>query len=376
MEMKQYKVKDVVSRVIDNRGRNADYFENEKYPIIDNYMIKNMLHPDLNTATRFLSEEQFQNFLRGYIKENDLLITLVGGIGNVSLAPHSTCAIVQNTIGLTFKEENCDSHYAYYYFKTIQYAIRNLNRGISQPSVNREDVLGLKLWLPMIGCQRRIAQVLLAYDNLIEVNNKRIKVLEQMAENLYKEWFVRFRFPGHETAEFENGIPKGWEYRKLNTMLDVRYGKDHKSLDDGNIPVFGSGGIMRFGNKALFTGEVVLIPRKGTLNNIMYYNGSLWTVDTMFYSVPTIDNFAKYAYYTLASIDMESYNSGAALPSMTTDILYHFRLLVPDKSTLEAFDEFVSGVFEQREALKKVNEKLIAQRNLLLPRLMSGKLEV
>lgn len=224
--------------------------------------------------------------------------------------------------------------------------------------------------------QQKIASILSAYDNLIEVNNKRIKVLEQMAENLYKEWFVRFRFPGHESAEFENGIPKGWKYQKLEKLLDVRYGKEHKNVGDGDIPIFGSGGLMRFGDKALYNGEVVLIPRKGSLNNIMYYNVPFWTVDTMFYAVPLIPNIAKYAYYLLSNVDMESYNTGAALPSMTTDILYHFKILVPDGKVLMAFDRFISDIFAQKQSIQRVNENLIKQRDLLLPRLMSGKLEV
>ena len=244
------------------------------------------------------------------------------------------------------------------------------------PNLNTDILSRLPVKLPSIEGQHCIASILSAYDELIEVNTKRIKVLEQMAENLYKEWFVRFRFPGHETAEFENGLPKGWEYRKLDKLLDVRYGKDHKSVGNGDIPVFGSGGLMRFGDKALYNGEVVLIPRKGSLNNIMYYNASFWTVDTMFYAVPLIPNFVKFAYYLLSNVDMESYNSGAALPSMTTDILYHFKILVPNEKVLTAFDRFVSVVFDQKQAIQKAIENLIKQRDLLLPRLMSGKLEI
>lgn len=133
---------------------------------------------------------------------------------------------------------------------------------------------------------------------------------------------------------------------------------------------------MRYGNKALFSSETVLIPRKGSLNNIMYYSGDFWTVDTMFYTVMLKNHFAKYAYYTMSSIDMESYNSGAALPSMTTDILYHLKILVPDDNTLKKFDEFVTDIFDQKEVLIRNNKNLIKQRDLLLPRLMSGKLEV
>ena len=279
-----------------------------------------------------------------------------------------------NTLITTCDTSKILYRFAYYLLK--QYKLNGFAGGSAQPLLTQSLLKNLKCNIPDVDIQKGIVGVLEKYDSFIELNTKRIKTLEQMAENLYKEWFVRFRFPGHENAEFENGIPKEWEYKKLNDLIDVRYGKDHKSIEDGDIPVFGSGGIMRYGDKQLYSGETVLIPRKGTLNNIMYYNGPFWTVDTMFYSVPLIENFAKYAYYTLSKFDMESFNSGAALPSMTTNILYHFKMLVPDADLLKKFDSFVSTLFLQKEALQKENENLIKQRDLLLPRLMSGKLEV
>lgn len=224
--------------------------------------------------------------------------------------------------------------------------------------------------------QKRIADILSAYDNLIENNNKRIHLLEQMAENIYKEWFVRFRFPGYEDAEFDNGVPKNWEYSKLINFIDVRYGKDHKNIEEGTIPILGSGGIMRYGDRALYNGEAVLIPRKGSLNNIMYINGDFWTVDTLFYSIPKIKNIARYLYFTFKYFDMDSLNSGASIPSMTTDIIYHLKMRQPDATVLEMFDEVLKPIYEEMDILGKQNDSIKNQRDMLLPRLMSGKLEV
>lgn len=224
--------------------------------------------------------------------------------------------------------------------------------------------------------QKRIADILSAYDNLIENNNKRIHLLEQMAENIYKEWFVRFRFPGYEDAEFDNGVPKNWEYSKLINFIDVRYGKDHKNIEEGTIPILGSGGIMRYGDRALYNGEAVLIPRKGSLNNIMYINGDFWTVDTLFYSIPKIKNIARYLYFTFKYFDMDSLNSGASIPSMTTDIIYHLKMRRPDATVLEMFDEVLKPIYEEMDILGKQNDSIKNQRDMLLPRLMSGKLEV
>ena len=295
------------------------------------------------------------------------------------------CSIVMEVSPLTVFEshlirvrlnEKANPLFYFYYFSSSLSPIKSIVNQCAQAGIRGSELQKLKVVFPPKNEQNKISNILSTYDELIETNKKRIKILEQMAENLYKEWFVRFRFPGHENAEFVEGVPKGWEYCKLKKLLNISYGKDHKNLEDGDIPIFGSGGIMRYGNKALYDGEVVLIPRKGTLNNIMYYSGKLWTVDTMFYAVPQVSKSAKYIYYTLNKFDMESYNSGAALPSMTTAILYNLKILLPDGETLARFDEIIDTMFDEKKILENQNQNLIKQRDYLLPRLMSGKLQV
>ena len=158
--------------------------------------------------------------------------------------------------------------------------------------------------------------------------------------------------------------------------MRIRYGKDHKNLDDGDIPVYGSGGIMRKVKQILYSGESVLIPRKGSLNNIFYVDGDFWTIDTMFYSIPLIEKIAKYAYLFLSQLDMYSFNIGAAVPSMTVNILDGIDILLPDKSTIDAFDSQVGVLFNRMELLKKQSEKACEARDRLLPKLMSGEIEV
>ena len=271
-----------------------------------------------------------------------------------------------------FKGNN--PRYVYYFLQTMH--LEQYNAGAGVPTLNQNHLHSLKLLIHKKNEQARIASILSAYDKLIENNNKRIRILEKMAENLYKEWFVRFRFPWHENVLMENGLPKGWYQERLSSVLEIRYGKDHKNIDNGDIPVYGSGGIMRYGNKALHSGCSVLIPRKGSLNNILYVEGDFWTVDTMFYSVPKIPNIARYIYFVLTEIDMVSLNTGAALPSMTTDILNRMKIIIPDSDILYKFESIVRWQYKQTDALKSQNANLARQRNLLLPRLMSGKLSI
>lgn len=230
---------------------------------------------------------------------------------------------------------------------------------------------------PPLEIQHRIADILSAYDDLIENNQKQIKLLKEAAQRLYKEWFVDLHFPGHENTKIVDGVPEGWRRGLLKELISVNYGKDHKKVpDDGNIPVYGSGGLMRKCNKSLFSGEAVLIPRKGSLNNIMYVDETFWTVDTMFYATMKQPHTAVFVYFFVKAFDMYSLNIGAAVPSMTTKILDAMDVVIPDKETLEKFDKYAKVYFNKIKTLQGQNEQLKTARDLLLPKLMSGEVEV
>ncbi len=163
---------DYIEETIDNRGRNPQYYEKEKYPVIDNVLIKNFIRPDINSVSRYIDEDTYQNFLRGYIHKNMPIMTLVGsGIGNVSLAPSDEYVIVQNTIGYQVKD-NLDEIFLYYYFLNNQERIRNYNRGSGQPSIRKTDILGLEVRIPSIDIQKKIASVLYAIDKKILLNTE------------------------------------------------------------------------------------------------------------------------------------------------------------------------------------------------------------
>jgi len=162
----------------------------------------------------------------------------------------------------------------------------------------------------------------------------------------------------------------------LSDILTVCYGKDHKRLGNGAIPCYGSGGIMRYVDEALYSGESVLIPRKGSLNNVLYSNEPFWTVDTMFYTHMTRPNVAKFAYFTVRDLDLAGMNVGSAVPSMTTAVLNALEIVLPSDDTLASFEESVSSMFLQIQANNAESANLTTLRDTLLPKLMSGEISV
>jgi len=226
--------------------------------------------------------------------------------------------------------------------------------------------------------QSNIADTLSAFDARIAENRKINHHLEEAAKAVFKSWFVDFEpFGDGDFVDSELGkIPAGWRVGLLSELITVKYGKDHKKLADGSIPVFGSGGVMRYVDTALYKNESTLIPRKGTLNNVIYVNQPFWSVDTMFYSEMNRPNLGKYVYFLVRSKDLASMNAGSAVPSMTTEILNALPVVIPPDSELVRFEEVVGVQFNQIQANQAENDNLTTLRDTLLPRLMSGELSV
>lgn len=279
------------------------------------------------------------------------------------------------------KEGLCDNKFVYYlsispFLRDI--AIKSMVGSTGRQRVQQNVLENTLFYFPDLPTQRSIAATLSCLDDKIELNTRIIANLEAQAQAIFKSWFVDFEpFQDGEFDDSELGmIPKGWRVGTLEELVDIRYGKDHKKLGDGSIPVYGSGGIMRFADESIYANESVLIPRKGTLSNVLYVTGQFWTVDTMFYTIMKKSNIAKFVYQFVRSLDLASMNSGSAVPSMTTNILNAIKLVIPKDEIFEDFETVVSPMYTAMKQLEVQNKKLSQTRDALLPKLMSGEVEV
>lgn len=274
-------------------------------------------------------------------------------------------------------KKDIDKDFLFYLVATEEFT-NMANSGSSGTHMPRADWKQIEKseWnIPDLATQTQIAQILTSLDDKIELNLQMNQTLEAMAQALFKEWFVNFNFPNFD-GELENDLPKGWRIEKLAKVCEVKYGKDHKHLGDGNIPVYGSGGIMRFADKALYEKESILIPRKGTLTNLFYVSKPFWSVDTMFYTIIKDDAIRKYLFYLLKTLNLASMNVGFAVPSLTTEVLNKIDIVIPENSTLVEFEKITSSFYSKMEENKNQIEHLTQTRDTLLPKLMSGKLEL
>ena len=330
-----------------------------------------------HTEAYYISEKDYNKINeRSRVDQWDVLMSMIGnGLGRSAIVYDNPNYAIKN-IALFKVRDEIKAKWLHYYLSGSegQGRIYNYLQGSGQPFISLTYLRDFPVPNPPRGLMSTIVGVLEKYDSLIDNNQKQIKLLEEAAQRLYREWFIDLRFPGHESTPVVDGIPVGWQKVAVTDLLEIKYGKDHKSLPDGNVPAYGSGGIMRKVASILRSGESVLIPRKGSLNNIMYVSGDFWTIDTMFYSVPRMPNIVKYTYLYLRDLDMYSFNIGAAVPSMTVKILEGISLLKPSENVLTLFEGNLSPLFARKEALKKQIETAGDIRDSLLSKLMTGEI--
>lgn len=278
--------------------------------------------------------------------------------------------------------EDVDSQYLYQILRSndtlAQLQMLAESRSGTFPQITYSELSNIMVSLPSQKAQKNIVSILSSLDRKIELNNKINANLEEMAQAIFKNWFVDFEpFKDGKFVDSELGmIPEGWKVGTLEDLITIKYGKDHKKLEDGTFPVYGSGGLMRFVNSWLYNGESVLIPRKGTLDNIMYVCEKFWTVDTMFFSVPKMDYVMKYVYNYIKRFDFSKMNEGTSVPSNTAARLNKMQILIPTHEVLEMYDETLCPIYNKRKMNDKESRTLSLLRDTLLPRLMSGELEI
>ena len=263
----------------------------------------------------------------------------------------------------------------------------------AQPGLSVTKLIRLKLEMPPLPTQRKITSILSSYDSLIENNTKRIRLLEQMAENLYKEWFVRFRFPGHENIEFVDGLPKGWKYENLFDVANVSYGYAFKSnlfcddktlnavvrirdIQDNHTDTYTN---ERCDDKYLIEENAIIIGMDGI------FHMCLWNGDRAYLNQRVVKILSKNTdfcnYMLLMAIRpqvkfWEQVIVGTTVAHLGDKHLRKMKVLVPKRAILVKANKQIEMIMKEKNKPFRENSSLIRQRDLLLPRLMNGKLEV
>ena len=314
---------------------------------------------------RYIDESLYRKWMKDEVQRGDILITSEAPFGQIFFWDSDEKIVLSQRLFCVRIKPEYDARFIYYYMTTPEFQSELDGRatGTTVIGLRQPELMKCVIRCPEIQEQKVIAAILSSIDAKIIANEKVNDNLQQQAQAIYSSMFI------------DNPDP-AWSHGHLSDLITVKYGKDHKKLADGIYPVYGSGGIMRYVERPLYNKESVLIPRKGTLNNVMYVNQPFWSVDTMFYTEMKLPNVAKFVYHFVKAKDLASMNAGSAVPSITTDILNAMEVVIPSASALEEFESLVAPMYEAMEANDVQSKALSQMRDTLLPKLMSGEIDV
>ncbi|GBR36206.1 restriction endonuclease S subunit [Acetobacter peroxydans] len=320
-----------------------------------------------------------------------------GLLGSSALIPETEQFLHNQRIGLvhSIDVERADKGFLFYLFntKTVRSQIRASASGTKVRHTAPERIYRVKVSLPSLAEQQRIASILSAYDDLIENNRRRIALLEEAARQLYKEWFIRFRFPGHEHVKIIDGVPEGWEMRSFDTLADFLNGfafKPHH-LGDAGLPIVKipelKGGVL--GKTPRYDGEGVpekyllntgdlIFSWSGTLAIDFWCDGPAYLNQHLFKVMPYDDVSAAHLLVAIreAMVMFENQTVGATMKHIRRSALSDVKVPIPPVSLYSSFRDAVDSLYNQVVNLRSLSRNAAKARDLLLPKLMSGAIAV
>ncbi|MGV5526039.1 restriction endonuclease subunit S [Pseudomonas sp. XP1] len=351
----------------------------------------------------FVSHEKANEFQRSVAKRGDLVFTCWGTINQVGLidsrSKFDSYIVSNKQMKLTIDPAKADHRFIYYVFSGPAKQNEILENGIgsSVPGFNLGQLKRHEILLPPVQEQVRIADFLETFDDRITLLRETNATLEGIAQALFKSWFVGFdpvrakaegRQPdGMDAAtaalfpdsfeESELGlVPKGWRVFRVEDLMELAYGKALKATDrvDGQVPVYGSGGITGYHDQSLLDGPGIIVGRKGTVGSLYWEDCPFFPIDTVFYV--KAKKPLTYCYYLLRTLGLEGMNTDGAVPGLNRGNAYRLRAVVPPEAVLEGFDGVASRLRGRIFANAQQAQTLTQLRDILLPRLISGQLRL
>lgn len=331
---------------------------------------------------KFVNEPTFHKWTRRERPvKGDVILTREAPLGEVGMIRgHESVFLGQRLVMYRADPTKLDARFLLYVLQgeELQAQIRAFGSGSTVEHMRVPDAKKLLIPTPAVRVQRSIGEHLGAYDDLIENNTRRIEIMEEMARRIFEEWFVRFRAPGVDPSGFVDSplgrIPEGWEVRRLGDILDLKYGKALKADDrqPGPVAVFGSSGNIGTHNEALVRGPGIIVGRKGNVGSVHWTDVDFFPIDTVFFV--STDKPLAYIFHLLR---LQTFlNSDAAVPGLNRAQALGLRFVLPGPQPLKDFADTVAPNIALVRNLVEQNRNLRAQRNLLLPKLISGEIDV
>lgn len=364
-----------------HRPRNDNSLFGGKYPFVQTADVKaaNFYLTDYTETYNEKGLEQSRLW-----KAGTLCITIAANIADTAILGIDAC-FPDSIMGFVPFEGVSNAKFIKYAFDMLQRDIKQISQGTAQDNLSWQKLETIKFPAPDIKIQNKIVEILGTFDDLIENNQKQIKLLEEAAQRLYKEWFIDLRFPRYENCKIVDGVPEGWKIVLISDVADLKAGGD-KPKDFANtltnectIPVFANGitdkGLMGFTNKPAITKPSVTISARGTVGVVFLRREPFMPIVRLISVTPNEEKMdVFYLYLYLANQSFRS--TGAAQQQITVPLLKNKTIMCPDEGVRKTFEMYTKTIFDKIQGLEKQTMKLIEARDRLLPKLMNGEIEV
>lgn len=307
-------------------------------------------------------------------QKNEIILTVRAPVGAVAIS--TTIGCIGRGVCTIKPIEESNSRYVYQYLISLESKWTNLEQGSTFTAVNGSDIRSLKIPLPPLPEQKKIAEILTTVDDKIEAIEARIKQTQALKKGLMQRLLTKGI--GHD--KFKDSplgeIPESWEVKHINQTLKIASGKDYKHLKEGKIPVYGTGGFMTFVNDFLYDGDSVGIGRKGTIDKPVYLTGKFWTVDTLFYTKDFKCTIPKFLYYVFLTVNWKRHNEASGVPSLSKATIEKIKIPVPPLSEQSKIVEILTSVDNKIEVLEEKKSNYQTLKKGLMQQLLTGKMRV
>jgi len=339
----------------------------------------------------FISEETYEKYFKEKSnaltkpQKNDILYSIIGSIGGVYCVKDEKIGISSSVAIIRANSELIFPQYLAYFLKSkfFEAQVQAIKGGVAQGFMSIEKLKNVNILYPKnLDYQAKIVSILSAYDDLIESKQKQIKLLEEAAQRLYKEWFVDLRFPGYEDIPIINGMPEGWEEEEINKIFNIKYGKTlptNKIKNSGKYPVYGANGIIGYYNQKNCNDYVVLITSRGNGSGEVSrtHDKEAFVTNNSFIIMPVNDLIKlPFTYQLMKTINFKRICTGSAQPQLTNKSINILKVVLPSDELVLKFCQYTEIYYEKIENLLSQNKRLIEARDRLLTKLMSGEIEV
>ncbi|MBK0403006.1 restriction endonuclease subunit S [Adhaeribacter sp. BT258] len=355
--------------------------QNTGTPVIK---IKNIQPPNISLKEAdYYPHELILKMEQFIVEKKDILISMTGShvsqiasaVGKVGRYGFDKPALLNQRVGKLYSKDlnQLDNDFLYYLISRpeIQFELAtNAGGSANQANISPQNIKDLEVEVPDLPAQKKIAEILSALDDKIELNRRMNQTLEQMAQTLFMQYFV-------DGIDADN-LPEGWRVGSIGDLFTLQRGFDLPSTirAGGNVPIFSASGLNGFHNEVMVKGPGITTGRSGIIGNVYYVDEDFWPLNTSLFIKEFKASTPLHSFYVLKHTDLKGLNTGSAVPTLNRNDVHSLEAIIPDRKTVLDFEEKVKLLFNKIRQNEKENQSLINLRDTLLPKLMSGEIDV